>query len=197
MIAAFVIVAASAFTPAEPRPVDGVIIKGSKGSATPIDRGPEAGHRSANALGSAPNTNPADARPQPTPDEQRDLPSRHTTPEDPASPRVISELSEFYAEYAAVQLDRQQKLGQQPITVPEVPAASPGMTPGVQDNPIEQSPAPVDSPTGPPDLQRDDSPEAVATASVPEPTPAAGTGPNEAGTDQPNPTAVVSPREVE
>lgn len=182
--AAFVVAAAPGFTPAGPRPAEDVIAKGSRGSG--------------GSEGSGVSGGPAmPIVPGPEVQDVRDLPSRNTTaPEDPASSRVITELDEFYTEYAAVQLDRQQKLGREPVTVPEVaPDAAAGMTPGVQDIPIEPSPAPAESTSGPPDPDPDpvDSPEAVATAS--EPAPEAGT--NEAGPDQQSPTAVGSPREGE
>ncbi|SNV76922.1 Uncharacterised protein [Mycolicibacter terrae] len=126
----FVVAGGPGFGPDGPLSVAGDVTTtaqsgaGGQGRATvaaePADAGPEGqGHATVAAEpAGGPDRHPA-----------QHLPYRNTTAEAPGGSGVISELSEFYSEYAAVELDRQRKISPQQITAAEASSIQPYAAP--------------------------------------------------------------------
>jgi hypothetical protein len=124
-------------------------------AAEPAEAGPDGqGHATVAAEPAAggPDRHPA-----------QHLPYRNTTAEAPGGSGVISELSEFYSEYAAVELDRQRKISPQQITVAEASSIQPYAAP--ESVPVRQLPAEPESVAEPAEVYVPDGGEKIVADS--------------------------------
>lgn len=155
-------------------------------AAEPADAGPGGqGHAVVAA-------EPADGGPGGHPAQH--LPYRNTTAEAPDGPGVISELSEFYSEYAAVEIDRQRRISPQQITTAAAPSIQSYAAP--ESVSVRQLPAEPESDVVPDDGEKiaADSP---AESPAEEPVPPSDPQPEANVPDRQNENPVAPPKDAE
>lgn len=131
---------------------------------------------------------PADGGPHGHPAQH--LPYRNTTAEAPDGSGVISELSEFYSEYAAVELDRQHRISPQPIATAGAPSIQSYAAP--ESVSVRQLPAEPES-----DVVPDGDEKTVADSPAEEPVPPSDPQPDANVSDQQNENPVAPPKDSE